>query len=40
MTDYIIQSVQTGDDFNPVLIFAIAAACLIAAIFLIFSKRR
>ncbi|MBQ8005428.1 MAG: LPXTG cell wall anchor domain-containing protein [Clostridia bacterium] len=40
MTDYFIQSVQTSDSFNPVLIFAIAAASLITVIFLLFSKRR
>ena len=40
MTDYIIHSAQTGDSFNPILVAAIAAACLLVALFLIFSGKR
>lgn len=40
MTDYIINSVQTSDNFNPILVGAVAVACLAVLIFLVFSKRR
>lgn len=40
MLDMIIQSPNTGDGFNPILVGAIGAACLVAIILLVFSGRR
>ena len=40
MTDIILRSVQTGDGFNPVIVFAIAGVCLAVAIYLLVTGKR
>ncbi len=39
MLDMIAQSPNTGDGFNPILVGAIGAVCLLAVILLVFSGR-
>lgn len=40
MTDIILKSAETGDGFNPVIVFAIAALCLATALYLLVSGKR
>ena len=40
MLNMVIQTPNTGDGFNPILVGAIGAACLVVLIFLAFSGRR
>lgn len=40
MIDMLTVSPSTGDGFNPIIVGAIAIACLAVALFLVFSKKR